>query len=383
MDSEFPSPSPPPPPPPRPHVAPPVIGGLVFQPPPPRKTGRGWMILALILMGLFALSTLGHLKNMVAGVTGRPKAGHTREMALEEVVLQDAENDSDNKIAVLEINGVIMSSPDRNGASIVALIEAQLKAAAKDKNIRAILLKIDSPGGEVLASDDIYSLLREFQLKHKDKPVIASMGGLAASGGYYVSAPCQYILANELTITGSIGVIMHGLNYRGLMDKIGLAPETFKSGKYKDMLSGEKEPGEIDPEEKKMVQTMIDQTFAKFKRIVAEGRAFAKERNGEKGRKLAADWEDYADGRILTARQAFDLGMIDKIGNFKEAIAAAKEIAGISDATLVEYEQPFDFTSLFRLFGKTEAPAIKIDLGIDMPKLQAGRPYYLLPMAVH
>jgi protease-4 len=220
-------------------------------------------------------------------------------------------------------------------------------------------------------------------LQNKNKPVLASMGGLAASGGYYVAAPCQYLVANELTITGSIGVIMHGYNYRGFMDKIGVIPETFKSGRFKDMLSGEKEPGETDPEEKAMMQAMINETFGRFKHIVAEGRQSANKRNGTKGRHLSARWEDFADGRVLTAHQALDLGLIDQIGDFKAAVKTAKEMAGISDASLIKYEQPFDLANLFRLLGqaKTEAPILKIDLGFDAPKLQAGRPYYLLPIS--
>src|SRR5581483_9776541 len=136
----------------------------------------------------------------------------------------------------------------------------------------------DSPGGEVLAADEISRAVSEFQDKSA-KPVIVSMGSLAASGGYYVSAPCEWIVANELTITGSIGVIMHGYNYRGLLDKIGVRPEVFKSGKYKDMLSGSKSPEEITPEEKQMVQALINETYGKFKSVVAEGRQAAYQSN--------------------------------------------------------------------------------------------------------
>ena len=138
--------------------------------------------------------------------------------------------------------------------------------------MKAVLLKVNSPGGEVLASDDIYNAIRQFQNEH-NKPVVASMGSLAASGGYYVSAPCRWIVANELTITGSIGVIMHGYNYRGLMNKVGLQPQVFKSGRFKDMLSGEKDLEKMTPQERadvdeetRMVQTMINQTFDKFKK---------------------------------------------------------------------------------------------------------------------
>jgi len=378
MESEPPAPTPPP-------LTSRGVPPLIFQaaPPPRPGTGKGWKIAVLVLLILLGFSLIGNLKSLLGAVLGRGKLIKNHETSLEEVVIQDAETDSDDKIAVIEVKGVITGEPDRTGSSLTDDIKAQLKAAAKDHAVKAVILKVDSPGGEVLASDEIYNLISEFQLKHNGIPVVASMGGLAASGGYYISAPCQYIVANELTITGSIGVIMHGYNYRGLMDKVGVIPEIYKSGRFKDMLSGEKEPGEADPEERKMVQAMIDETYGKFTRIVAQGRGFAHEHNKNKGRSLAPDWKDYADGRILTARQAYDLGLVDQVGDFKAAVKSAKELAGIPDASLIEYEQPFDFSNLFRFLGKTEAPTLKVDLGLEMPRLQAGRPYFLLPIAAH
>ncbi len=380
MESDLPPATPPPPPLPRPSAPP-----LVFPPNPPRppRSGRGWKTAAIVFLVLFCFSALGNLRALVGGLLGHGRAMKTRETSFEESVVLDAEADTEDKIVVIDVTGIITGQSERGGLPLPESIEAQLKAAAKDHNVRAVIVRIDSPGGEVLASDEIYNLITDFELKNKDKPVLASMGGLAASGGYYVAAPCQYIVANELTITGSIGVIMHGYNYRRLMDKVGVAPETFKSGRFKDMLSGEKEPGEMDPEEKKMVQTMIDETFAKFKKIVAEGRQAANKREGKKGRALAAGWQEFADGRILTARQAYDLGLVDQIGDFKTSVKTAKELAGVSDASLIKYVQPFDLGNLFRFLGKTETPALKIDLGFDTPKLQAGRPYYLLPLASH
>src|SRR4029078_5016652 len=153
-----------------------------------------------------------------------------------------------------------------NGANMVDVVEEKLKRATQDKSVKAGILKVNSPGGEVLAADDIYNSVEQFQ-KTSHKPVIAAMGSLAASGGYYVSAPCQWIVANELTITGSIGVIMNSFNYRGLMDKVGLRPEVFKSGKFKDMLSGSKKESEITDEERQMIQRLVNETFEKFKSV--------------------------------------------------------------------------------------------------------------------
>jgi protease-4 len=209
------------------------------------------------------------------------------------------------------------------------------------------------------------------------------MGNLAASGGYYVSAPSRWIVANDLTITGSIGVIMDSWNYRGLMDKVGLRPEVYKSGKFKDMLSGEREPSEITPEERQMVQALIDETYGKFTNIVAQARARAHQLNGDEGRALAGDWTQYADGRVLSGTEAFKLGFVDQVGDFEDAVKTARKIAGISQANLVRYAVRVDLADLLRLFGKSEAPVMKLDWGVEMPKLKVGQLYFLSPTYLH
>ena len=255
------------------------------------------MITAVILVVLLMMSVLLNFSQLFRSSVGR-RVSPYRAMEvgprLEEVTLK--EGAFGDKIVVIPIDGVITGQVmEQGGYSLVTVIKEELRRAQKDRDVKAVILKVDSPGGEVLASDDIAKAIRDFQMK-SGKPVIVSMGSLAASGGYYVSAPCRWIVANELTITGSIGVIMHGLNYRGLLDKIGVRPEVFKSGKYKDMLSGTKEPEEISQEERDMVQKLIDETFHKFKDVVRDGRDAAYSSNNRQGRKLAPDWEDYADG---------------------------------------------------------------------------------------
>jgi protease-4 len=303
------------------------------------------------------------------------EAGHGSGPRLQEATLREGDGD---KIVMIPIEGVITSQHiDGTGFDMVDVIKAQLKRAQKDKDVRAVLLKVDSPGGEVLASDDIANAIRKFQ-KDTSKPVIVSMGNLAASGGYYVSAPCRYIVANDLTITGSIGVIMSGLNYRGLMDKIGLRPQVFKSGKFKDMLSGMREPDKIPQEEIDMMQTMINETYGKFTNVVATGRAAAHKENGDDGRALAKDWASYADGRVLTGGQALKLGLVDKLGDFDEAFDTAQDLAGAKGAKLVQYRRISDLAELFGMFGKTEAKSIKVDVGLELPKLKLGQPYFLM-----
>jgi len=341
------------------------------------------MVLSIVLLVLFLFSMLLNVGHLFSGLSHGRRVTRTVGPKLDEVLTED--NNANAKIAVIDIRGIITSSRADGGFSMVDLVKAQLDRAEEDDRVKAVILKVDSPGGEVLASDEIYREIADFQARVAKKPVIASMGNLAASGGYYVSAPCRWIVANELTITGSIGVIMHSWNYRGLMNKVGLRPQTYKSGKFKDMLSGERDPEEVPPEEREMVQKLIDDTYGKFKSVVAEGRKAAHDKNkgnkdaNDQGRTLASDWSDYADGRVLSGKDAVQLGFVDEVGNFQDAVKRAEKIAGISNANLVQFQQRFDLSDFFRVFGKTQVPAIKVDLGMEPPKLQAGQLYFLSP----
>ena len=381
--------SPPPVPPPPSFTPPPVIAPPASTPPP--KRGRGWMVFALILLVLLGFSFLLNLGTLASNVMhGRPAtySARTSGPKLDEMVRED--NGASDKIAVIDVDGVITSqAADQSGYNMVDIIRAQLARAQKDAEVKAVILKVNSPGGEVLASDEINRAIVEFE-DQTTKPVVASMGSLAASGGYYVSAPCRWIVANELTLTGSIGVIMSTWNYRGLMDKVGLVPMTFKSGKFKDMLSGTREPDQISPEERQMVQALIDETYGRFKRVVQSGRDRAdranrqnKGKETDKGRTLADNWEDFADGRVLSGTEAHKLGFVDELGNFQDAVRRTKTLARLTSVNLIEYHQRYDFADLFRLFGQTESKAVKVDLGLDAPKLRVGQLYFLAPNFVH
>ncbi len=344
------------------------------------------MIFALILLVLLLVSLAYNAGNFFTNLMGGHGVRYTRSIGprLEEVTYED--HGSANKIAVIEVSGIITSEAFSQGSvGMPELIKAQLKHAEEDDRVRAVLLKVDSPGGEVLASDEIYRRLARFQETTR-KPIIASMGSLAASGGYYVSAPCRWIVANDMTLTGSIGVILSTWNYRGLMDKVGVRPMTYKSGKFKDMLSGSREPDTITPQETNMVQNLINETYARFKTVVQQGRdtAYQKNKNSaDKGRQLAEDWQEYADGRVLSGNEAYKLGFVDELGGFEKAVDRAKSLAGISSANLIEYQQRIDFSDIFRLFGKSETRAIKVDVGLDPPRLKAGQLYFLSPSYVN
>jgi protease-4 len=357
----------------------------------PSRKGRGWIILAIVIGAALICAAIGAFTLVVtplAAILGGTAASAAGEMPLQEITLEN--NHSNHKIAVISVEGIIMGGDIAGGHSdMVRLVQEQLKKAARDHDVKAVLLRVDSPGGEVLASDEIYSAIQKFQKDH-NKPVIASMGSLAASGGYYVSAPCRWIVANELTITGSIGVIMHTYNYRGLMNKVGLRPLVFKSGRFKDMLSGEKDLDKLTPaeqedfkEEAAMIQRMITETFDRFRQVVGDGRQWANDlnksnRGNATGRKLINTWTNYADGRVLSGKEAYEHGFVDELGDIQAALSRARSLANIDSADLVTYQPPFDLGNLFRIFGKSETKSLKVDLGFDIPKLKPGL-YYITP----
>jgi protease-4 len=380
MDMETPPlpPGTPPPPPPPPLTPPPIITSLPSAKP---RRSRGWMIVAIILFVLLFISVFGNFAQLFSRAMNFNRGFRTstaRDVGprLDECVIKD--NDSRRKIAVITVDGIITShAEDQAGNSMVDVIKAQFDRAKDDDRVKAVILRVDSPGGEVMASDEINKVVAKFQEESK-KPVVCSMGSLAASGGYYISAPCRWITANDLTITGSIGVIMHGWNYRGLMDKVGIAPMTYKSGKFKDMLSGERSTNEIPAEEHAMVQALIDETYSKFTNIVCTGRAQAHQKNDKEGKALAANWTSFVDGRVLSGAEALKHGFVDELGDFDQAVETTKHIAKIGNANLVEYRERYDISEFLHLFGQNgSAHDIKLDLGVEIPKLQAGQLYFL------
>lgn len=338
-------------------------------------------------MLIFSLLALGLI---VVGKSDRNWTHHHSTQSpgaaeLHEVLVRDSP--FEDKVAVISLEGVISGEVLSDiGSSMVELVSDQLERAAVE-GVSAVILKVDSPGGEVLASDEIYLLLEKFQKEH-DIPVVASMGSLAASGGYYVSAPCRWIVANELTMTGSIGVIFHSYNYRGLMDKVGVRPDITKSGKLKDMMSGEKLPEEVLPEERAILQGMIDESFAKFKDIIRTGRNHAAELNLKdgvtEGRKLASNWTEFADGRILSGQQALNLGLVDELGNFEVALDRALQLARLDGAKLITYQPHFRFPGFLSLLGQARSGSVKVDLGLPLQsRLPEGRLYFMSPLHMH
>ncbi len=306
---------------------------------------------------------------------------------LRETVIED--NNADHKVLVMDIDGIISGRTPGVSGSLVENIRDQFERASEDDEIRAVVLRVDSPGGEVLASDEIHDAIRSFQDEH-DIPVVAAMGSLAASGGYYVSAPCRWIVAHPLTLTGSIGVIFHGYNYRGLMDKVGVLPDVVKSGKLKDMFSGEQRPEDVLPDEKRILNDLVQESFTRFKSVVREGRTAAAEKNRkagiEAGRVLSPEWEGLADGRILSGIQAHEAGLVDELGDFRKAVSRAKSLAGIHDADLISYESPHSFEDFLGLLGRSGVSGrVRLEVPGFLPQgaLKPGLLYFISPLHAH
>jgi protease IV len=221
------------------------------------------------------------------------------------------------QVAVLSLSGIIQEEDaggglfSMGGASSRAVTEL-VREAAKDDSIKAVVLRINSPGGSAAASQAIFAEVMKLREK---KPVVAQMGDVAASGGYYVAAACTAIVAAPATMTGSIGVIMAGTNYSGLARKYGVTDNTITSGKYKDTGSGMRP---MRPDERELMQAMVDEVYGQFAADVARGRKMPL----DKVRKLA-------DGRAYAGSQAKRVGLVDELGSYHDALALAAAKAGL------------------------------------------------------
>lgn len=317
---------------------------------------------------LFVALCASVLFNIILAVTAFNRLSGTaqeqeRVPRFRETILDRGSRGSDDKIALITLRGLISSSlPGNVGDSMVDDMRYALEQARDDENVRAVVIEIDSPGGEVTASDVIYNAVVKTRAR---KPVVIYMDSVAASGGYYVACGGKYLMANDTTITGSIGVIIQTLNYEQLFNKIGLASVVFKSGKFKDMLNGARP---ITPEEREYVQGFVMGTYEKFLGIVA------KERN------LPADGlrTTIADGRILSGRDAHDNKLIDGLGQIEDAFGKAKELSKSPDAMVVKYGPPYSIGRFFRALGKAAETKLEVTLPKQlMPQLESGRAYFL------
>ncbi len=292
---------------------------------------------------------------------------------LQEFTIQGTE---EGKVLVIPINGIITDFQREKlfytTPSMVQEVVSQLNKAEKDKEVKAVLFKINSPGGTITASDVLYHEILAFKRRTGCKVVVAMMD-LATSGGYYVSLPADFILAHPTTLTGSVGVIFIRPKITGLMGKIGLEMEVNKSGKNKDMASPFRE---TTKEEEKILQALTDEMGKRFIDLVAKNRKLDKKRMAE-----------ISTARVYLAEQALDLGLVDKVGYLKDAISEAKRLAGLKkDARVVVYRRSeyandnIYNTSTTKYMGGSNA---LIDLGLadSVASLRPGFYYLWTPAA--
>lgn len=234
----------------------------------------------------------------------------------------------ENRIVVISLNGSIQETQGGflSGGISPRLVRNQLQRAAVDSSIEGVVLRVESPGGSIAASQEIAAMVRDFK-----KPIVVSMADMAASGGYYISAPAQGIVAQPGTMTGSIGVISTLMNMDGLYEMLGIEVETFKSGEHKDMFSRN-----LTEAERLIMQEISDEAYNQFVADVAEGRGMS-----------IAEVRELATGQIYLGSQALELGLVDRLGGIDEAIEYLAELNDLKNPVRYEFPQPSMFTQLF------------------------------------
>ena len=242
----------------------------------------------------------------------------------------------ENKVAVIPLSGPVQAERTALffGGSVISpqLVRNQLERAREDYAVKAVVLQIESPGGSVAACQEILN-----EIERLEKPIVVSLGTLAASGGYFISAKADKIVALPGTLTGSIGVISQVPNLKGLFEKLGIEMEVFTAGKYKDMYAGVRE---LTPEERELLQEMTDQLYDQFVQVVVDGRGLSE-----------AKVRDLATGQLYTGEQAKELGLVDELGGLNTAIDLAASLAGIKEPKVEYYrrEVPSLLSSLLEM----------------------------------
>jgi protease-4 len=264
--------------------------------------------------------------------------------------------ESAHEIAIIYVTGSIVSGESSSGGLIQGsstgadTVVRQLNRAAKDRRVAAVVMRVDSPGGSAFASDEIWRAVEQFQLE--DKPVIVSMGGTAASGGYYVACGADLILAEPTTITGSIGVYGGKLNFSELYETLGVTHHTYSRGRNSGMFTNSRA---FDPVEYAALDRLIGETYRQFKERVAEGRGMTEE-----------EVEAVARGRVWSGERALEIGLVDEIGGFQDAIDYARVYAGLApdaEVTLVSYGGSGGLNGVYL----PQSVRAALDPGIDLP----------------
>ncbi len=261
------------------------------------------------------------------------------------------EGDRGVRVAVIPVRGLMIAGEEGGvlGSGTAGWVVRALEAASKDPGVKAIILSVDSRGGSITAADLIHHKVEEVRRGidgRKGVKVVALLKGVAASGGYYVAAPADSIVAYPTALTGSIGTIMQTVNVEGLLEHIGVQSVVIKSGKYKDMGSPFRSPTD---EERAILQSVADEAYQRFVSVIVRGR-----------RMPVDEVTKLADGRIFTATQALEAGLVDSLGYFDEAVAEAEKLAEVTNATVVRYGRMPSLMDFLTMESKTGDPAVRL-----------------------
>ena len=302
------------------------------RPMPKRKPVWPWVLGAVLFAIILFVVTIGSMFSSFAGSFESQGGQRT---------VHESEDNAQGVFVEIPVEGVIVDArTDR--VNPVDWVRKCLEQAAEEPNLKGILLRVNSPGGGIRASEEILKALREFKGEH-DVPLVVWMSDVAASGGYYVSMCSDWIVCHDSTITASIGVIWSTMNWQGLMnDKLGVKFEPIKSAPMKDIGSPDRQ---MTAREKALIQEMVDQAFARFIEVVVDGRA-------GKGKTPVTEESVLAlQSTILNGTMAFEKGLVDELGFRESAIAKLKELSGIERAEVVEFTPPMSFLDIM-LAGK-------------------------------
>ena len=282
----------------------------------------------------------------------------------EEIVTHSPRRLERNRVALIEVEGFLGwggGGTKLLGGTGVADVRERLQRAATDERVRAVVLRINSPGGEVGACDAMHQDVLRFR-RTTGKPVVAACVDLAASGGFYVACACDQIVAAPTSVIGSVGVVMHLFNAEGLMQKIGLRASVIKSGEMKDIGSPTRT---MTPPEQQVMQGVIDSLFARFQEVVRQGRPAMND----------ADVLAISDGRIVTAAEAQRLHMVDQAGYLDDALALSMRLAGIKSADVILYRSRGGANSnIYAAYGPGDLLALR---GLDLLRSQGPGFLYL------
>jgi protease-4 len=308
----------------------------------------------VLIMGGFVLLALTMPKSL-------PEPGLETEFAA-------GDPDATDRAALIRVEGVILEEqewPLARAHNPVEAVRKRLKRAARDK-AKAVILEVNSPGGGITASELIHRAITDFKKEHPGVPVVVQMKDLAASGGYYVSAPADWIVAMPTTLTASIGVILLHHDVHGLLDgKLGIKTEAITSGSQKDILSPYREMTEA---ERAHLKAIIGEMFDRFVQVVTEGRAG----------KVAEEDVRALQGTVLSGRQALEKGLVDQLGSLEDAVAKAAELAKVRSLRVMRYDEPKGL--LERLFSAWSPGRIEVAPlpGLDRHLRRGGSPFLYL-----